>query len=301
MTRKQLRANFLMLLAAAIWGFAFVSQKVGMRYIGSFTFNGIRFAMGSIVLIPFILLFGKSRGRTIGMEAVRTARRRSLLAGIGGGVILCIAVNIQQMALNYTSVGSASFLTGMYVVVVPLLSLCFGKKIDKSIWLGVALAVIGIGLISITEDFRIGFGDAIVLGSTVFWALHILYIDRFNAEGDSLAFSSAQFATCAVLSIVCAVIFEEPTRAAIWDARWALAYAGFLSAGVAYTLQAVAQKDAIPAYAAIIMSMETVFGAIGGAILGERMPARGIVGCVLMFAAIILSQSPWKMKTEHRQ
>lgn len=301
MTKKQLRADLILLLTAAIWGFAFVSQKVSLRYIGTFTFNGVRFGIGSLFLIPFILLFKAMRKSKEDPATVAASFRTARRAGPLAGVIMFIAVNMQQIALNYTSVGSASFLTGMYVVMVPLISMLFGRKISRNIWISVALAVTGIGLISITDSFSVGTGDTIVLVSTVFWAVHILYIDRFNRGGDALLFSSVQFGTCALLSLVCALIFDTITWQSLWECRWAIAYAGFLSAGIAYTLQSVGQKDALPSHAAIIMSMETVFGALGGALIGERMPVRGIFGCILMLAAIVLSQLPVRpsKETEH--
>ena len=286
MTKIQLKANILLLLTAAIWGLAFVAQKVGAEHVGAFTFNGIRFALGSISLVPLILFFNKKKGKLD-----ESSLKPTIKAGIIAGCVLFIATSLQQMGVMGTTAGKAGFITGLYMVIVPLLGLFLKQKVNKSTWIGIVIAVIGLYLLSINEDFSISKGDLLVLIGTVGWAVHILLIDNFTKKIDPIKLSSIQFATCSILSLVMAIIFEDINMVDISAAIVPILYGGLLSVGVAYTLQVVAQKNAKPSHAAILLSMESVFGAIGGAMfLGERIGARGLVGCVLIFIAIIISQ-----------
>lgn len=292
MTKTQLKANILLLLTAAIWGLAFVAQKVGAEHVGAFTYNGIRFALGSISLIPLILFLNKKKGEN---EKTKNNDRDSLKltvkAGIIAGCALFIATSLQQMGVMGTTAGKAGFITGLYMVIVPILGLFLKQKVNKSTWLGIVIAIIGLYLLSINEDFSISNGDLLVLIGSVGWAIHILLIDNFTKKIDPLKLSSVQFATCSILSLVMAIIFEDINMVGISGAMVSILYGGLLSVGVAYTLQVVAQKNAKPSHAAILLSMESVFGALGGAMfLGERIGARGLVGCILIFIAIIISQ-----------
>ncbi|WP_346846517.1 MULTISPECIES: DMT family transporter [unclassified Clostridium] len=292
MTKTQLKANILLLLTAAIWGLAFVAQKVGAEHVGAFTYNGIRFALGSISLIPLILFLNKKKGEN---EKTKNNDRDSLKltvkAGIIAGCALFIATSLQQMGVMGTTAGKAGFITGLYMVIVPILGLFLKQKVNKSTWLGIVIAIIGLYLLSINEDFSISNGDLLVLIGSVGWAVHILLIDNFTKKIDPLKLSSVQFATCSILSLVMAIIFEDINMVGISGAMVSILYGGLLSVGVAYTLQVVAQKNAKPSHAAILLSMESVFGALGGAMfLGERIGARGLVGCILIFIAIIISQ-----------
>ncbi len=292
MTKTQLKANILFLLTAAIWGLAFVAQKVGAEHVGAFTYNGIRFALGSISLIPLILFLNKKKGEN---EETKNNDRDSLKltvkAGIIAGCALFIATSLQQMGVMGTTAGKAGFITGLYMVIVPILGLFLKQKVNKSTWLGIVIAIIGLYLLSINEDFSISNGDLLVLIGSVGWAVHILLIDNFTKKIDPLKLSSVQFATCSILSLVMAIIFEDINMVGISGAMVSILYGGLLSVGVAYTLQVVAQKNAKPSHAAILLSMESVFGALGGAMfLGERIGARGLVGCILIFIAIIISQ-----------
>ncbi|WP_346876971.1 MULTISPECIES: DMT family transporter [unclassified Clostridium] len=292
MTKTQLKANILLLLTAAIWGLAFVAQKVGAEHVGAFTYNGIRFALGSISLIPLILFLNKKKGEN---EETKNNDRDSLKltvkAGIIAGCALFIATSLQQMGVMGTTAGKAGFITGLYMVIVPILGLFLKQKVNKSTWLGIVIAIIGLYLLSINEDFSISNGDLLVLIGSVGWAVHILLIDNFTKKIDPLKLSSVQFATCSILSLVMAIIFEDINMVGISGAMVSILYGGLLSVGVAYTLQVVAQKNAKPSHAAILLSMESVFGALGGAMfLGERIGARGLVGCILIFIAIIISQ-----------
>lgn len=288
MNSKQFRSNLLLLLTAAIWGFAFVAQRVGSQFVGAFTFNGIRFALGSISLVPLIIYFNKKKKNE---SENQISTKETVLFGALIGVILYIAATLQQIGLIYTTAGKAGFITGLYMVIVPIIGIFLKQRIGRNSWIGVALAVVGLYLLSINEDFSISFGDMLELIGSLFWAVHILAIDYFTKKIDPIKLSSIQFATCAILSMITALIFEDITVAGISSALVPILYGGLLSVGIAYTLQAVAQKDAKPSHAAIILSMESVFGAIGGALLlGESMSTRGLIGCVLIFGGIIFTQ-----------
>jgi drug/metabolite transporter (DMT)-like permease len=290
MTKTQLKANILLLLTAAIWGLAFVAQKVGAEYVGAFTFNGIRFALGSISLIPLILLLNKKKN-DVKKEEGGNSLKHTIRAGIIVGCALFIATSLQQTGVMYTTAGKAGFITGLYMVIVPILGLFLKQKVNNTTWIGIVIAIIGLYLLSINEDFSISKGDLLVLIGSVGWAIHILLIDNFTKKIDPLKLSSIQFATCSILSLLVAFIFEDINMVDISAALVPILYGGLLSVGVAYTLQVVAQKNAKPSHAAILLSMESVFGAIGGAMfLGERIGSRGLVGCVLIFIAIIVSQ-----------
>jgi drug/metabolite transporter (DMT)-like permease len=292
MDNKTLRANMLLLLTAAIWGFAFVAQRIGSQYVGAFTFNGIRFAIGSLSLIPLIIYFDKKKkNENIEDDTIEKTPKKSILPGVIVGVVLYIAATLQQVGLIYTTAGKASFITGLYMVFVPIIGIFLKQKIGKNSWIGVGLAVIGLYLLSVNENFSISYGDLLEVIGSVFWAIHILTIDHFSNKMDSLKLSCIQFATCSVLSLITAVIFESITMNGISQALIPILYGGLLSVGVAYTLQVVAQKNAKPSHAAIILSMESVFGAIGGAVLlGEVMSGRGYIGCILILIGILISQ-----------
>ncbi|WP_346913948.1 DMT family transporter [Clostridium sp.] len=292
MTKTQLKANSLLLLTAAIWGLAFVAQKVGAEHVGAFTFNGIRFALGSISLIPLILFLNRKKMKNaVNENNDEGSLKHTVKAGIIVGCALFIATSLQQMGVMETTAGKAGFITGLYMVIVPILGLFLKQRVNKSTWIGIVIAIIGLYLLSINEDFSISKGDLLVLIGSIGWAVHILLIDNFTKRIDPLMLSCVQFATCSILSLVMAIIFEDINMVGISGAMVPILYGGLLSVGVAYTLQVVAQKNAKPSHAAILLSMESVFGAIGGAMfLGERIGTRGLVGCVLIFIAIIISQ-----------
>ncbi|EKQ56751.1 MAG: DMT(drug/metabolite transporter) superfamily permease [Clostridium sp. Maddingley MBC34-26] len=294
LNNKRLRANILLLITAAIWGFAFVSQRIGSKYVGTFTFNGIRFALGSISLIPLIIYFDKKKKNENTNDTkvyTNVTAKKMISSGVLVGTILYAGSSIQQTGLIYTTAGKASFITGLYVVIVPIIGVFLKHKIGKNSWIGVGLAVAGLYLLSINENFSISYGDSLEIIGSLFWAIHILSIDHFSKIVDPLKLSCLQFATCSLLSLVTALAFENITLFGISGALIPILYGGLLSAGVAYTLQVVAQKNAKPSHAAIILSMESVFGAIGGMlILGEVMSMRGYAGCALILGGIVLSQ-----------
>ena len=292
MDRKRLTANLLLLLTAAIWGFAFVAQRVGSQFVGAFTFNGIRFALGSLSLVPLIIYFDSKKEKTqIPSDQPKKSAFKAILPGLLVGCVLYVAATLQQVGLNYTTAGKASFITGLYMVLVPLFGIFLKHKIGKNSWLGVAIAVVGLYLLSVNEDFTISFGDLLELIGAVFWSIHILTIDYFADKIEPLKLSALQFATCSVLSLLTAFIFEDITMTGISQAMVPILYGGLLSVGIAYTLQVVAQKNAKPSHAAIILSMESVFGAIGGALLlSETMSTRGYLGCILILMGILATQ-----------
>lgn len=292
LNNKRLGANILLLLTAAIWGLGFVAQRVGSQSIGAFTFNGIRFALGSISLIPLLIYFNKRKKITSDDEnTVEVPSKKTILPGVLVGIALYAGATLQQIGLIYTTAGKAGFITGLYMVIVPVIGIFLGHKIGKNSWIGVGLAVVGLYLLSINENFSISYGDLLELIGSVFWAIHILTIDYFSNRIEPLKLSCIQFATCSLLSLITALIFEQITISSILDALIPLLYSGLLSVGVAYTLQVVAQKNAKPSHTAIILSMESVFGAIGGAlILGETMSNRGYIGCILILGGILVSQ-----------
>ena len=288
MKNQEMKSNMLLMLTAAIWGFAFVAQRVGMQYVGAFTFNGVRFALGSISLIPLLIYFKKKKPAE---SADDTASASALVPGIIAGSILFLAASLQQIGLAYTTAGKAAFITGLYIVLVPLFGIFLKQKIKLNTWLGVLLAVTGLYFLSVNEDFSIAMGDFLEIVGAFFWASHILVIDYFTKKVDALKLSFVQFAACSVLSIVVALIFEDISISGLNQALVPILYGGLFSVGIAYTLQVVGQKHAKPSHAAIILSMESVFAAIGGALLlSENLGGRGYLGCGLMFTGMILTQ-----------
>jgi drug/metabolite transporter (DMT)-like permease len=276
------------MLTAAIWGFAFVAQRVGMQYVGAFTFNGVRFALGSISLIPLIIYFRRKKAAE---QTEETASTSALIPGLIAGSILFIGASLQQIGLVYTTAGKAAFITGLYIVIVPMLGIFLKQRIGMNTWLGVVLAVVGLYFLSVNEDFSIAKGDFLEIIGAFFWACHILVIDYFTKKVDALELSFVQFAACSILSMVTALIFEDIVISGLSQALVPILYGGLFSVGIAYTLQVVAQKHAKPSHAAIILSMETVFAAIGGALLlSENLGGRGYFGCALMFAGMLLTQ-----------
>jgi Permeases of the drug/metabolite transporter (DMT) superfamily len=295
MDNKRFGANMLLLLTAAIWGLAFVAQRVGSQYVGAFTFNGIRFALGSISLMPLIIYFNKGRNNNINTPHI--SFKRSFFYGVLAGTALYAGSSLQQVGIIYTTAGKASFITGLYIVFVPVIGIFLKHKIEKSSWIGVAFAVVGLYLLSVNENFSIGYGDLLEVIGAIFWAIHILVIDYFSSQMDALKLSCIQFATCSILSLITAFLFEKITLSGISQSLIPILYGGLLSVGVAYTLQVVAQKSAKPSHAALILSLESVFGAIGGAIiLREGMNSRGYIGCILIFGGILLSQVKFPAK-----
>ena len=291
-----MKGNLMLMTTALIWGTAFVAQKTGMDLIGPIAFNGIRTLVGAFALIPVIMIMGKgSRNDGTG--------RTLIIGGICCGLALCIAGNVQQIGLYYTSVSHSGFITALYVVIVPLLGLFIKKRITPVMWCCVAASAIGLYLLCIPAGGfgAINAGDVIVFLCAVCFAVHILIIDYFSPKVDGVKLSCIQFFVAGGLSCLLMFIidpalgFSLPTWANIQAGWFEILYAGIMSCGVAYTLQVVGQKDVEPTLASMILCLESVFAVIAGAILlGETMGPREIIGCVLMFVAIMVAQLPSK-------
>jgi len=278
MQSKTIKSDLLLLTAAFIWGTAFVAQRKGMEYIGPFTYNGFRFALGGLVLLPLVFWL-----RKINPKGHEDSGRRFFIQG----------------GMLYTTAGKAGFITSLYVVVVPILGLFLGHRIGLSVWVGAILAVIGLYFLSITQKFRIGHGDALVLLSAFFWALHVLWIGYLARRANPIYIACLQFFVCSVLSFLFAVFTEEIQFPAVREAAIPILYGGVFSAGIAFTLQVISQRTCPPAHAAIIMSLETLFAALAGwIVLHEILSLRNLIGCAFMLAGILVVQLAPRIKRE---
>jgi drug/metabolite transporter (DMT)-like permease len=284
-----LKANILLFITSIIWGFAFVAQRAGMEFLEPLTFNAIRFALGTASLIPLLLINKKRNLRKGNFREFDT--KYLFNGGLIIGIILFIASGFQQAGIVYTTAGKAGFITGLYIVLVPILGLFIRQKTSLETWLGVLVAVTGLYFLSITENFSIELGDLLVLISAFIWAAQILLIGFFSTRTDAIQLAVLSFFICAAFSFIAALISETIIVENILKATVPILYAGICSVGIAYTLQIVAQREAHPANAAIIMSLESVFALIGGwLMLGETISLRGLIGCSLMLTGMILSQ-----------
>jgi len=293
MQKHALRADLLMLLTAMIWGSGFVAQTAGMDHIGPYLYSGLRFALGSICLLPLVL-----RRPASGPQPEPLLTRGLLQGGVVMGIALALGINLQQVGLLFTSVTNSGFITGLYVIVVPLLGLFLGHKTGMGTWLGCLLAVLGMFLLSVGDNFHVASGDWLQLIGAVVWGGHVILVGVFASRHDPIRLAFLQFVTCSVVSLILALVFEPIVWASIVAAAPALLYGGVVAVGIGYTLQVVAQKDAIASHAAIILSLEAVFAAIAGAwLLGEALQMRGYVGCALMLAGMLLAQL-WPSKPE---
>lgn len=297
----KLKQSLLLLLAATIWGIAFVAQSAGMEYVGPYTFNCIRSILGGLVLIPVILVMDRAKAREKGEagnrpDHARKSRERKVLltGGVCCGVALCLASNFQQLGIQYTTVGKAGFITACYIVIVPLLGLFFGKRVGVTLWGAVLLAVAGLFRLCFAKGAEgINQGDLIMMAAALLFSAHILVIDHFSPLADGVKLSCIQFFVAGILSGIAMVIFEEPRWDQIRAAAAPILYAGIFSSGVGYTLQIVGQKEMNPTVASLILSLESSISLIAGWILlGQGMTLRELSGCGLMFGAIILAQIP---------
>ncbi len=294
MKNKEFKASMLLLLTAAIWGFAFVAQRKGMDYIEPFTYTGLRFFLGAFSLLPALKIFSSKKE-----DASTDDDFIALLkAGFFAGTVLFIAATFQQIGLKYTTAGKAGFITSLYIILVPIMGLFLKQKTDLFVWFGAVIASIGLYMLSINENLTIQFGDLLQLIGAFFWALHIITLGIVSKKLNPIKFSIIQFTVTGFWSISAALIFERIIWSQVIDAAIPLLYGGVMSAGVAYTIQAVAQKNAKTSHAAIALSMEAVFAAIGGAlILSERMPIKGYTGAGLMLVGMMVSQANNFIKT----
>ena len=291
MKQDLIKADGLLLLAAVIWGFAFVAQRLGMDHMGPFTFNGVRFLLGSVSILPLLVSRHWGQKSVPYVKAASPSSLETIRWGVVVGVFLYGGASLQQVGLVYTTAGKAGFITGLYVVFVPLLGLFWGVRPDPGTWVGAALAAAGLYLLSVTESFTISPGDLLVLTGALFWACHVLLIGWLTRRHKALLISLVQFLTCAILSLITAIMTESITLESIKKTSIPLFYGGFISVGIAYTLQVVAQRHAPPAHAAILLSLESFFAAVGGwLILGETLSFRAMTGCALMMAAMLAAQ-----------
>ena len=290
MKKGTFKADSLLLFTAAIWGFAFVAQRAGMEYVGPYLFNGLRFALGSLSLLPLILL-GMGNGKA-GPPLAAGTTRTLVFGSLVAGIILFAGASFQQVGIVYTTAGKAGFITGLYVILVPIIGLKWGQKTSIGTWVGAVLAVVGLYLLSVTRQFTVEWGDFLVFLSAFMWAAHVLWLSWLSPRMNSLVLASIQFAVCSLLSLLVAALREPFIAQSIGQAAIPILYGGLCSVGIAYTLQVVAQKEAHPAHASIILSMEGAFAVLGGwLILKESMDARGLTGCALMLSGMILSQA----------
>jgi len=304
-SRSILGHEALLLLTAIIWGLAFVAQRAGMESIGPFVFNGIRFLLGSISLLPVIILLNRSNlpaGKQGNPTALQAKKHKLMwVSGLISGLVLFIASSFQQMGMVFTTAGNAGFITSLYVIMVPLLGLIFGLKVNRYTWIGALLAVIGLYFISVNTGFSIQKGDLLVLASAFFFAIHLLIIGYYSNKTEVLWLAFIQFALTGILSLIVGYFTEVIDINQIKLAAIPLLYGGLMSVGVAYTLQIVGQRKAIPTHAAIILSLEALFAALGGwLILDEMFTSRQITGGTLMLAGLVLSQLTFKPSQKNK-
>ena len=290
---KRFRGSIMLLLAAIIWGTAFVAQSKGMDYVEPFTYNSIRTLIGGIALFPVNAVLSKRSS----LHSV-THRKVSIIGGICCGIILFAASSFQQLGISMTTAGKAGFITALYVIIVPVAGLFFGKRPHIKIWVCVAVAVAGFYLLCVKKHFTISDGDIYVLISAFFYAFHIIAIDHFNArKADCMLMSCIQFFTAGTIMAICMFIFEAPSLENVLEARYTILYTGIMSCAVAYTLQIAGQKYTEPSVATLIMSLESVFAALSGwLILHEKLSIREIIGCIFVFSAVIAAQYERKNK-----
>ena len=294
----KIKNGIMLVLTAFIWGTAFVAQSVGMDYLGPFTFNGVRSLIGGAALLPCIWLFQKGKGKATEKPS-RGARKELIAGGIACGLLLFAASSLQQIGIQYTTAGKAGFITAFYIVIVPVLGMFLHKKISGKVWGAVAIALAGLYFLCITEKFAVGKGDILIFLCALVFSIHILVIDYFSPKVDGVKMSCIQFFVCGIVSLPPMFFTETPKIGAIVEGWAPLLYAGVLSCGVAYTLQIIGQKNVNPAVASLILSLESCFSVLAGwMVLGEKLSMRESVGCVLMFAAIILAQLPDRKKEE---
>ena len=295
MRTKQSLGNALLLLAAMIWGFAFVAQSVAMDRVGPFTFTAVRSLLGSAALVPVIAVRNRKRKEPMASQE----RKMLLVGGLLCGLALCVAANLQQIGVSKTTVGKAGFITALYVVLVPVCGLFLKKKVPLTVWCSVAIAVAGLYFLCINDSLSVAPRDLYTLGCALVITAHIFIIDHFSPHVDGVQLSCLQFLVTGVLSLVPAFLLEQPAWGDLLAAWAPILYAGILSSGVAYTLQIVGQKFTTPALASLIMSLESVFAVLGGALVLYQLPTpREALGCGLMFAAILLSQVATMKKGE---
>jgi drug/metabolite transporter (DMT)-like permease len=284
--KSSLKYELLLLLMSIIWGSTFVAQQIGMaKGVGPMTYNGLRFLLGCLSLLPVILWRKKY------VAPSEENSKLPVLGSLFAGLFLFGAASFQQIGLQYTTSANSGFITGFYILFVPLLGLFFRQKVPRSLWVAIPICLVGFYLLSVTSEFKISKGDVLTLACALLWACQILVIDHVASKGDSLQIAALQFGLCAVLSVLSGLVFEHCTLAQLKAASGAIAYGGLMSVGIGFTLQVICQKRCPPAPAAIIMSLEAVFAAIAGyLVLSQELTVRAIIGCVLIFVGVVMAQ-----------
>ncbi|MDO5301382.1 MAG: DMT family transporter [Tissierellia bacterium] len=295
---KTLRSNLMLLITAMIWGAAFVAQVSGMDHLGTFTFNFCRNIIAGVTLLLVLYFWPKIFGKPL--EPVDPSKRKSTIrGGVACGAALFFAMSFQQLGIQFgATAGKAGFITALYIIIVPLLGIFLGKKVGLRLWACVALGAVGLYLLTMRGDsLRMNLGDFLILICAVLYSGHILVIDHYSPKSNGVAMSMIQFFVAAVLSAIVMIFAEKVSWEAIVNGALPILYAGVLSSGVGYTFQILVQKDTDPTIASLLMSLESVFAVLAGALLlGERLTSREAIGCIIMFAAIVIAQLPSRKK-----
>lgn len=289
--------TLMLLVASFFWGTTFVAQSLGAEYVGAGTYLALRTYIGIIFLLPFVLYRDKKEVNNLGLglQELQNKRSREKQAFIKGGMLaglfIFLASFAQQYGIAYTSVAKAGFLTTLYVVFVPIISLFFGRRFDNKLWISIVLSVLGMYLLCMKGSFYLEIGDALMILSALGFSIQILAVSRYSKRIDPVKLTLAQFIIEAILATIVMFVIEKPDLSSIYSALPAILYAGIFSSGIAYTLQALGQKNLNPAIASIAMCLESVFGTLSGwIVLGQQLSLREAAGCILMFAAIVLTQ-----------
>jgi drug/metabolite transporter (DMT)-like permease len=290
MERQALRADLLLLGAAVLWGTAFVAQRSAMQHIGPLTYNGVRFAIGGLALLPFVVIRARIAARR-GTRRDRPKLRTYLVGGTAAGLVLLVAADLQQAGLVYTTAGKAGFITGLYAPLVPLLGLLGGQRTRRATWAGVGLAVVGLYFLSVSATFELNPGDALILACAAACAVQVLVIAWLAPRLDPLVLGLIQCSIVAGGSLLLAGCAEHVTLAGLRAAAWEIAYGGVCSVSIAFTLQIIGQRHAPPGHAALVMSLEAVFAALAGyLVLHETFGPREMLGAALMLSGTLVSQ-----------
>lgn len=290
--------NTLLTITAIIWGLAFVAQSAGMKYVGPFTFQCVRCALGAVVVFPVMAKRLRKKMPSAsgegGAAAPPLVTREMLIGGLACGLAFTSAAVLQQIAMTSTDAGKAAFLTALYIVLVPVFGIFIGQKVKTQIWGCVALCILGIWFISVSGQASIQPADLLLLVCAALFALQILLVGHYAKRIDGVWISFMQLVTSVAVTFLPMILFEKPTLGMIVDAKYPILYAGILSCGIAYTFQIIGQKYTNPVTAGLIMSMECVFGMLGGIVILHQIPSgREVIGCVMVFAAVMLSQIEW--------
>lgn len=297
--KKEFLGSACLLLAAFVWGVAFVAQTEGMEHVGPFTFQGIRFIIGVCILLPVMFISDsiKKKNGTF-VPLTKEEKKYHIKSGVVCGLVLVVAANIQQFALQYTTPGKGGFITALYILFVPLFGIFLKKKVSAKVWIGVIIAAIGLYFLCINETLTVNKGDAFLLLCAVGYSFHIIFVDKYSAKCDGIRLSITQFAVAGSISVVLMMIIEKPQLNDVLSAWLPILYAGAFSCAGGYTLQIIGQKySSNPTVDSLLMSLESVFSVLAQMLILKDIPSgREFIGCILMFGAIVLAQLPNKKK-----